>query len=95
MARTLIRTLSGLHGATVKVYRDTDWDEFQAVIPGEPEVLAADTVFVVEGEKDADNLAALGLVATCNTGGASAMRARMLRAIMVFSPGAAGARSAL
>lgn len=28
------------------------------------EVLAADTVFIVEGERDADNLAALGLVAT-------------------------------
>ncbi|MBI4491930.1 MAG: AAA family ATPase [Chloroflexi bacterium] len=38
-----------------------------------PEVLAADpsaTVFVVEGEKDVDNLAALGLAATCNPGGA-------------------------
>jgi hypothetical protein len=38
-----------------------------------PELLAADKgdwVFVVEGEKDADNLAALGLVATTNPGGA-------------------------
>lgn len=39
-----------------------------------PEVLAAvregETVFVVEGEKDADNLARLGCVATCNVGGA-------------------------
>ncbi len=38
-----------------------------------PELIAADKnswVFVVEGEKDADNLAALGLVATTNTGGA-------------------------
>ena len=38
-----------------------------------PELLVADPgawVFVVEGEKDADNLAALGLVATCNAGGA-------------------------
>jgi hypothetical protein len=38
-----------------------------------PELLAADPaawVFVVEGEKDADSLAALGLVATCNSGGA-------------------------
>lgn len=30
----------------------------------------SETVFVVEGEKDADNLAALGLTATCNHGGA-------------------------
>ena len=38
-----------------------------------PELLAADPaapVFVVEGEKDADNLAALGLAATTNPGGA-------------------------
>jgi putative DNA primase/helicase len=38
-----------------------------------PELLAAEAsawIFVVEGEKDADNLAALGLVATCNPGGA-------------------------
>ena len=38
-----------------------------------PELLAAPTdasVFIVEGEKDADRLAALGLVATCNAGGA-------------------------
>jgi hypothetical protein len=37
------------------------------------ELLAADPatwVFVVEGEKDADNLVALGLLATCNAGGA-------------------------
>lgn len=37
-----------------------------------PELLASPeaTVYVVEGEKDADRLAALGLVATCNAGGA-------------------------
>jgi hypothetical protein len=33
-------------------------------------VTAGRVVFVVEGEKDADRLAALGLVATCNVGGA-------------------------
>jgi 5S rRNA maturation endonuclease (ribonuclease M5) len=39
-----------------------------------PQVLAADPaawVFVCEGEKDCDALAALGLVATCNPGGAN------------------------
>ena len=39
-----------------------------------PELLAADRaelVFIVEGEKDVDNLCALGLVATCNAGGAA------------------------
>jgi hypothetical protein len=38
-----------------------------------PELLAADparTVFIVEGEKDADNLICNGYVATCNAGGA-------------------------
>jgi len=37
-----------------------------------PELLAEPTkpVFVVEGEKDADNLATIGLLATCNAGGA-------------------------
>jgi len=42
-----------------------------------PELLAADPdepVFVVEGEKDADRLAALGLVATTNPGGAGKWR---------------------
>ena len=33
-------------------------------------IAAGRRVFVVEGEKDADNLAALGFVATCNDGGA-------------------------
>ena len=38
-----------------------------------PELLAADPAqwaFIVEGEKDADAVAALGLIATCNPGGA-------------------------
>ena len=37
MARYIIKTLTGINDATVKVYRDTDWDEYQAVIPGEPD----------------------------------------------------------
>lgn len=43
------------------------------VLPYRLSALLADpaaTVFLVEGEKDADRLAALGLVATCNAGGA-------------------------
>ncbi len=42
-----------------------------------PELLAApavETVFVAEGEKDVGNLVALGLVATCNAGGAGKWR---------------------
>ena len=42
-----------------------------------PELLAADPddyVFIVEGEKDVENLRVLGLVATCNVGGAGKWR---------------------
>ena len=42
-----------------------------------PELLAAhpdDAVYIVEGEKDADNLAALGLIATTNPNGAGKWR---------------------
>ena len=35
-----------------------------------PHVLAADTVWVLEGEKDVENMVALGFEATCNVGGA-------------------------
>lgn len=35
-----------------------------------PEILNSQVVWVVEGEKDAENLAALGYEATCNVGGA-------------------------
>lgn len=35
-----------------------------------PEVINAQTVWVVEGEKDSENLSKLGLCATCNAGGA-------------------------
>ncbi|MBN2512533.1 MAG: hypothetical protein JXB18_06305 [Sedimentisphaerales bacterium] len=43
-----------------------------------PELLAADPssiVFIPEGEKDVENLVSLGLVATCNLGGAGKWRA--------------------
>ncbi len=41
-----------------------------------PELLTSDsdTVFIVEGEKDVENLRALGLTATCNSGGAGKFR---------------------
>jgi len=46
-----------------------------------PELIANrdHTVFIVEGEKDADRLAQLGLVATCNPGGAGKWRAEYTR----------------
>jgi hypothetical protein len=39
-----------------------------------PEVIQTDQVCVVEGEKDADNLSSLGMVATTNVGGAEKWR---------------------
>jgi 5S rRNA maturation endonuclease (ribonuclease M5) len=39
-----------------------------------PEILKAETVYIVEGEKDADALADLGLTATTNPGGAGKWR---------------------
>jgi hypothetical protein len=45
-----------------------------------PELLAADVnraVFIVEGEKDADRLAAVGLVASCNAEGSGKFRAEL------------------
>lgn len=53
--------ISNLEGVTRVLYRL-------------PEVLAAverkERIYVCEGEKDADNLAAIGVIATCNSGGA-------------------------
>lgn len=45
-------------------------EECQRYLYNLPAVLASNEVVVVEGEKDADNLDRLGLVATCNVGGA-------------------------
>jgi putative DNA primase/helicase len=39
-----------------------------------PAVIGAQTVCIAEGEKDCDNLAKLGFVATCNSGGAKKWR---------------------
>lgn len=42
----------------------------QRVLYRLPQVILAQTVWIVEGEKDADSLAELGITATCNVGGA-------------------------
>jgi hypothetical protein len=50
-----------------------DMNGVQRILYRLPEIIAADPstpILIVEGEKDADNLAALGFVATCNPGGA-------------------------
>jgi len=51
-----------------------DWvwnmDGVERVLYRLPEVMKSETVWIVEGEKDADNLAALGFCSTCNVGGA-------------------------
>lgn len=53
------------------------FDGVERVPYGLPELLASNTddvVFVAEGEKDCDRLASLGLVASCNVGGAGKWR---------------------
>jgi len=45
-------------------------DGVERVLYRLPEVQQAKQVWIVEGEKDADNLAAIGCCATCNVGGA-------------------------
>lgn len=51
---------------------NTVWgmDGVERVLYRLPDVLAAKEVWIVEGEKDADNLAKLGFCGTCNVGGA-------------------------
>src|SRR5688500_5192699 len=46
-----------------------------------PELLAVDTVFVVEGEKDANRLWNIGIPATCNAGGAGKWGATEAKAL--------------
>ena len=44
-------------------------------LPEIQEAIASERpVFIVEGEKDVDNLTKLGIVATCNAGGAGKWR---------------------
>jgi hypothetical protein len=61
-----------------------------------PEVTAAVRegrhVFVTEGEKDADALAAVGVVATCNAGGAAADGAQQDRWLPQYTAALTGAR---
>ncbi|MFZ5448166.1 MAG: AAA family ATPase [Thermodesulfobacteriota bacterium] len=44
-----------------------------------PELLKAETVYIVEGEKDVDRLRTLGFTATCNPGGAGKWRTEFRR----------------
>ncbi len=46
----------------------------QKILYNLPEVIAADKVFIAEGEKDVERLRSWGLVATCNPGGAGKWR---------------------
>ena len=54
-------------------------DEMRLVLYRLPEVLASETVFICEGEKDCDTLAGLGLVATTNAMGALPEKAKSPR----------------
>lgn len=69
-----------------------------------PDLAEARTVYVVEGERDADNLAALGLIATTNAGGAgkwgdgltrALVDARVEHVVILPDADAAGERHAL
>jgi len=53
--------------------RGDDWSigDVRRVLYNLPAVIASPRVFIVEGEKDADRLNSMGLVATCNFDGAS------------------------
>lgn len=51
--------------------RSKDFGELNPVIYNLPGVIKTDTVYIVEGEKDADNLIKLGLTATTSFDGAS------------------------
>lgn len=55
-----------------KVGNDWLWnmDGVERVLYRLPEVMKSETVWIVEGEKDAENLAILGFCSTCNVGGA-------------------------
>ena len=54
--------------------KDGKWvwnmDGVERVLYRIPEIMVSDTIVVVEGERDADNLSELGYCATCNVGGA-------------------------
>src|SRR5207247_10720296 len=52
----------------------SNMDGVRRVLYRQPELLKADDVFIVEGEKDADALCVLGLTATTNAGGAGKWR---------------------
>lgn len=61
-------------GKTPEHYPRQNWPELDLTLYKLPRLIAApsdEIVFVVEGEKDADNLTALGLLATSPTGGAN------------------------
>ena len=55
-----------------KVNGDWVWkmDGVERVLYRLPKITVAQSVWIVEGEKDAENLAAIGFEATCNVGGA-------------------------
>ena len=49
-------------------------DGVRPVLYSLPELLKTDVVYIVEGEKDVNNLRRTGLTATCNPGGAGKWR---------------------
>lgn len=73
-AGTYYETFKGSKNWSKKKKKGVLSKEFEGIEPvlyNLPEVIKADTVFIVEGEKDADNLIKLGLTATTSFDGAS------------------------
>lgn len=73
-AGTYYETFEGSNNWSKRKKKGVDCKDFEGVEPvlyNLPEVIKADTVYMVEGEKDADNLIKLGLTATTNFDGAS------------------------
>ena len=69
------RRPSGIPGEFINGLGDVEWVPYHL-----PEVISATkTVFVVEGEKDADAIRSLGLVATCNNGGAESFKPELAK----------------
>jgi len=83
VVRTADKNFPTYHWDTGKGAWITGWPKCKEVIPYRlPELLAAaatEPVWICEGEKDTENVAALGLVATTNPGGALKFQAELAK----------------
>lgn len=73
-AGTYYETYSGSNNWSKKKRKDVEIKDFEGIQPvlyNLPEIIKAENIYIVEGEKDADNLNKLGLTATTTFDGAS------------------------